>query len=37
MNILKGHGTEIGLMGGFDFWLIATSNRLGWLRDGGGR
>lgn len=35
MNILKGHGAEMGLMAGFDFWLIATSNRPGWLGDRG--
>lgn len=29
MNILKGHRDEMCLMVGFDFWLIATSNRPG--------
>lgn len=29
MNIQKGHRGEMGLMAGFDSWLIATSNRPG--------
>lgn len=37
VNILKGHRAEMGLMAGFDFWLIATSNRPGRPVDRGGR